>query len=131
MKKPAAKVNEQESKDIMNQLFDDLDHNEQLVENNAVNQFKTPVAVVYNKEEELLNKYAVAAPTVTESRPAANIFSKKRLIDEISKPAEAVVNTNDDVVMEEVPAVPGHTDQHMNAAKDISEKLAATSVEER
>jgi hypothetical protein len=28
MKKPAAKVNEQESKDIMNQLFDDLDHNE-------------------------------------------------------------------------------------------------------
>lgn len=68
------------------------------------------MAVVYNKEEELLNKYAVAAPTVTESRPAANMFSKKRLIDEISKPAEAVVNTNDDVVMEEVPAVPGRTD---------------------
>jgi len=45
------------------------------------------VAVVYNKEEELLNKYAVAVPTVTESRPAANIFSKKRLIDEITKPA--------------------------------------------
>lgn len=30
----------------------------------------------------------MAAPTIQESRPAQNIFSKKRLIDEISKPSE-------------------------------------------
>jgi len=78
-------VNEQESKDIMNQLFDDLDGNEELVENNN-NVVKAPQAVVYNKQEEMTNKYAVAAPTISESRPASNMFSKKRLIDEISKP---------------------------------------------
>ena len=72
---------------------------------------KAPVDVAYNKEEELINKYAVAAPTVTESRPAANMFSKKRLIDEISKPVVAAVNITEDVVMEEeVPVVPNHTD---------------------
>jgi hypothetical protein len=41
VKKPMVKVNEQESKDIMNQLFDDLDGNEDLVENN-MNVQKTP-----------------------------------------------------------------------------------------
>jgi len=31
-KKPVVKVSEQESKDVMNQLFDDLDNNEDLNE---------------------------------------------------------------------------------------------------
>jgi hypothetical protein len=34
----------------------------------------------------MTKKYAVTAPKISESRPATNIFSKKRLIDEISKP---------------------------------------------
>jgi hypothetical protein len=95
-------VNEQESKDIMNQLFDDLDGNEDLVENN-MNVQKAIVPVAWNKQEEMTNKYAVAAPTVAESRPAQNMFSKKRLIDEISKPVEVVQTTNDDVEMVEEP----------------------------
>jgi len=36
----------------------------------------------------MANKYAVTAPTIAESKPAPNIFSKKRLFDEISKPVE-------------------------------------------
>jgi hypothetical protein len=44
--------------------------------------------LAFNKQEELSNKYAVAAPKVAESKPAENIFSKKRLIDEISKNVE-------------------------------------------
>lgn len=86
----------------MNQLFDDLDGNEELVENNA-NIVKAPQAVVFNKEEEMTNKYAVAAPTVTESRPAQNPFSKKRLIDEISKPIQAAPASHEDVEMVETP----------------------------
>ena len=44
--------------------------------------------LAFNKQEEISNKYAVAAPKIAESKPAANIFSKKRLIDEISKNVE-------------------------------------------
>lgn len=118
----------------MNQLFEDLDGNEELVENN-VNVVKVPQAVVYNKEEELTSKYAVAAPTVTESRPASNMFSKKRLIDEISKPVESVPPSLDDVEMEETPEVQVD-DQieepaQVSVTKDISEKLAATKVDEK
>jgi hypothetical protein len=59
--------------------------------------------VAWNKQEEMTNKYAVAAPTIAESRPAQNMFSKKRLIDEISKPVEIVQTNNDDVEMVEEP----------------------------
>jgi len=67
-------------------LFDDLDGNEELVENALVQ--KAPTIVAYNKQEEIATKYAVTAPTVTMSKPAENVFMKKRLIDEISKPIE-------------------------------------------
>ena len=85
---PVPKVNEQESKDIMNQLYDDLDQNEDALIEQRMVQIQPVQPLAFNKQEELSNKYAVAAPKVAESKPAANIFSKKRLIDEISKNVE-------------------------------------------
>ena len=83
----AAKVNEQESKDIMNQLLDDLDGNENLEEFEKTK--KQPAIVAYNKDDEMETKYAVAAPTVKSSRPSENPFSKKRPVEEITTKAAA------------------------------------------
>ena len=86
----------------MNQLYEDLDQNEDaLVEQRAV-QIKPAGPLAFNKQEELFNKYAIAAPKMEESKPAPNIFSKKRPIDEISKRVEQIqVNNSSDVEMEE------------------------------
>ena len=54
-RKPATKVNEQESKDIMNQLFNDLDNNEVLEEHQVVDD--TPAA--FSKKEAVMQQYAV------------------------------------------------------------------------
>ncbi len=46
-KKPESKVNEQESKEMLNQLLDEFDNNEDLVEN--AHALKAPVDVAFNK----------------------------------------------------------------------------------
>lgn len=102
----------------MNQLFDDLDGNDELVENALVQ--KAPAIVAFNKQEEIATKYAVTAPTITMSKPAENVFIKKRLIDEISKPTENKVQ--EDVVMVEEPQV-----DTPETAK-VTEQLAAANV---
>ena len=60
--KPVQKVNEAQSKDIMNSLFEDLDQQdaEELEQANMPQQNLGPVA--FNKEEELELKYGVTVP---------------------------------------------------------------------
>lgn len=88
--KPAQKVDEKQSKDIMNSLFDDLDQQaaEDLEQNEVMQQAAYPVAI--NKEEELAMKYGVTVPEKVEV--ASNPFSKKRPITEItpSKPEPVI-----------------------------------------
>jgi hypothetical protein len=77
------KVDEKQSKDIMNSLFEDLDQQDaDALEANFAQQANVPVAM--NKEEEIAMKYAVTAPTKMVE-VAENPFSKKRTIGEISK----------------------------------------------
>lgn len=107
----------------MQNLMNELDEQEdQLVENATIQ--KQPQPVSYNKQEELENKYAVSAPTAQESKPVANPFQKKRLIDEISnsKPDPAPITQNQDVEMEQA--------ANDSGSKELTEKMAAASVSE-
>ena len=83
--KPGAKIDEKQSKDIMNSLFEDLDQqNDEELEQ----QYVAPenAIIAFSKEEELALKYNVTVPEKVEV--AANPFSKKRPISEISQPSE-------------------------------------------
>lgn len=65
-----------------------MDQNEGALIEQRLVQVQATGPLAFNKQDELTNKYAVTAPKIAESKPAPNIFSKKRLIDEISKNVE-------------------------------------------
>jgi hypothetical protein len=58
--------------------------------------------MAFSKEEEMHNKFAMAAPTQTPIVPASNPFSKKRQLEEMTVPS-APVTEKKDVTMRQVP----------------------------
>ncbi len=80
--KPAQKIDEKQSKDIMNSLFDALDQQD---DEDLEQQYVAPEnqIVAFSKEEELALKYNVTVPEKVEV--SANPFLKKRPISEISQ----------------------------------------------
>lgn len=127
-RKPAAKVTEQESKDIMNQLYNDLDAEEGLEEHRMADA--GPAA--FSKQEAVMQQYAVAAPTLEGSKPKANPFAKKRTADQMtsqpqtsSAPAEDVEMASEVEEQKAKPEDESMATDNFHSAIDDSKVLAA------
>ena len=97
--KQKPKVSEEQSKDIMNNLFNQLDSNqadelEDINSSAIIAELNKPIA--FNKEDQLYNKYNITVGQQNKEEPnepigtthqSANPFSKKRKLEEISSSA--------------------------------------------
>lgn len=85
----------------MNQLFDDLDNNEDLNEHQLAMMPQQTGPIAFSKQEEIQNQFAVVAPKIAQNKPASNPFSKKRGIEEVTPVHKKQVPVFNDVEMEE------------------------------
>lgn len=113
-KASSTRVNEAESKQIMNSLFDDLDQNDALEEHadHARQAIDEPIS--FNKQEAVMQQYAMPAPTTATAKQeqtsplkvaAANPFAKKRTADQITTHQKADEQAAPDIEMAYEPQV--------------------------